>query len=116
MMRYWAPLPVYFLAFCQALAGGNDITGYLVFTGLVFFLGAVVWLYIGMKKERPLLGAFIGVLWFFMPNNLFALFVEGNLPRSLSMVLLPLLFYYIYEFLFEDQWKEIKKGKSSRGL
>ena len=27
MMRYWAPLPVYFLAFCQALAGGNDITG-----------------------------------------------------------------------------------------
>lgn len=109
MMRYWAPLPVYFLAFCQALAGGNDIAGYLVFVALVFFFGAVVWLYIGVKKERVLLGAFLGVIWFFMPNNLFALFVEGNLPRSLSMVLLPLLMYDVYEFLFEDKWREIKK-------
>lgn len=109
MMRYWAPLPVYFLAFCQAVAGGNDLTGYLVFVGLVFFLGALVWLYIGIKKNRIGMGAFLGVLWFFMPNNLFALFVEGNLPRSLSMVLLPLLMYDIYEFLFEKQWKELKK-------
>lgn len=109
MMRYWAPLPVYFLAFCQMLAGGSEITGYLVFVGMVFFLGAVVWLYIGYKKERRFLGAFLGVLWFFMPNNLFALFVEGNLPRSLSMVLLPLLFYLIYEYMFENQWNALWK-------
>ncbi len=109
MMRYWAPLPVYFLAFCQGLAGGSEIIGYLVFNGLIFFLGAMVWLYIGVKKDRIVLGAFIGALWFFMPNNLFALFVEGNLPRSLSMVLLPLFIYYIHEFLFEKQWKELKK-------
>ena len=109
MMRYWAPLPVYFLALCQALAGGSEIAGYLVFNGLVFFLGAVAWLYIGMKKDRPVLGGFLGVLWFFMPNNLFALFLEGNLPRSLSMVLLPLFIFFVHEFLFEKQWKALKK-------
>ena len=82
MMRYWAPLPVYFLAFCQAIAGGVDLEGYLVFVSLVFYIGALVWLYIGIRKNRLVLGAFMGGLWFFMPNNLYALFVEGNLPRS----------------------------------
>lgn len=109
MMRYWAPLPVYFLAFCQMLAGGSEITGYLVFVGMIFFLGALVWLYIGLKKKRVFLGAFIGVLWFFMPNNLFAFFVEGNLPRSLSMVLLPLFVYFVYEYMFEDRWNTLWK-------
>lgn len=110
MMRYWAPLPVYFLAFCQLLAGGSEIAGYLVFVGLIFFLGALVWLFIGIKKKRILLGTFIGVLWFFMPNNLFALFVEGNLPRSLSMVLLPLFIYFVYEYMFEDRWSALWKN------
>lgn len=108
MMRYWAPLPVYVLAFCQALAGGDALSGYLVFVGLVFFLGALGWLYIGVRKRRPALGAFLGVLWFFMPNNLYALFGEGNLPRSLSMILLPLLLFHIHEFLFEERWKSVK--------
>lgn len=108
MMRYWAPLPVYFLAMCQAIAGGNIFNGYLVFVALVFFFGALVWLYIGVKKDRIILGTFLGVLWFFMPNNLYALFVEGNLPRTLSMVLLPVLIYCIHEYLFEDEWKKVK--------
>ena len=104
MLRYWAPLPVYFLAFCQMLGGGNDLTGYLIFVSLVFYLGALVWIYIGYKKERLGMGAFLGILWFFLPNNLYAMFVEGNLPRSLSMILLPLFLYYISEYLFEDDW------------
>ncbi len=107
MMRYWAPLPVYFLAFCQAIAGGVDLEGYLVFVSLVFYLGALVWLYIGIRKNRLVLGAFMGGLWFFMPNNLYALFVEGNLPRSLSMVLLPLFIYFVSEYLFENNWRSL---------
>ena len=98
MMRYWAPLPVYVLALCQALAMGNVFGGYLVFVGVIFFFGAVSWLYIGVKKGRFWLGSFLGILWFFMPNNLYALFEEGNLPRSLSMIFLPLLIYFISEY------------------
>ena len=37
MLRYWAPLPVYFSAFCQFLAGGSDINGYLIYISLVFY-------------------------------------------------------------------------------
>ena len=106
MMRYWAPLPVYVLAFCQFLAGGDIFGGYLVFVALVFFFGALAWLYIGIKKDRFWMGSFLGVLWFFMPNNLFALFDEGNLPRSLSMIFLPILIYLVNEYMVEGRWKK----------
>ena len=31
LMRYWAPLAAYFMAFCEMLAGGNMLIGYLIF-------------------------------------------------------------------------------------
>lgn len=107
MMRYWAPLPVYVLALCEALTGGNPFYGYLLFVGCVFFFGALVWLRLGNRHGRMLLGAFIGALWFFMPNNLYALFVEGNLPRSLCMIFLPWLLEQIYLYLSEKRWKNL---------
>ena len=95
MLRYWAPLPVYFSAFCQFLAGGSDINGYLIYISLVFYGGALVWLYIGIRQQRIMLGTFVGVLWFFLPNNLYTLFVVGHLGRALLMVFLPLILYFI---------------------
>jgi uncharacterized membrane protein len=115
MMRFWAPLPVYVIAICIEIGRGSIFNGYLLFAGLVFLCGALSWLYIGMKKERTFLCGLLGILWFFIPNNLFALFSEGNLPRSLSMVFLPLLFYNIYEYLFAEDKNVIKSadfGKS----
>ena len=94
LLRYWAPLPAYFMALCQALAGGDPLDGYLVFVGMICFLGALPWLYIGFRTGRPWLGAVVGALWFFMPNNLCALFLEGNLARSVSMIFLPLFFHF----------------------
>ena len=102
-MRYQAPLPVYFLAFCQWIAGGNDLDGYLVFVALVFYLGALVWLYIGCRSNRPGLGAFLGMLWFFIPNNLYILFGEGNLPRVLALVWMPLWLHWISEYLLMEK-------------
>lgn len=93
LLRFWAPLPAYFIALCQLIAGGSQMGGYLVFVGAICFLGALPWLFAGYKLERPFLGAFMGLIWFFMPNNLVALFVEGNLARSLSMVFLPVFIY-----------------------
>lgn len=69
-MRYWAPLPAYFMTLCQAIGGGNELTGFVIFIGAVFFFGAVNWLYIGYRKDRVFMGTFLGILWFFMPNNL----------------------------------------------
>lgn len=106
-LRWQAPLPVYVLALCEALAMGNPFTGYLIFVGLAFLGGALVWLWIGCRHDRRGLGVFLGALWFFMPNNLYALFAEGNLSRALSMVLLPWLMELIYTYLTRKKWQSL---------
>lgn len=45
-----APLPVYFSAFCQFLAGGSDINGYLIYISLVFYGGALV---LAVYRDSP---------------------------------------------------------------
>ncbi len=106
-LRYQAPLPIYVLALCEALAMGSPFAGYLIFVGFIFLGGALVWLRIGCRHDRLGLGAFLGVLWFFMPNNLYALFAEGNLPRALSMLLLPWLVELIYTYLNKKKWQTL---------
>ncbi len=107
LLRYWPPLAAYFMAFCQLLAGGNVLYGYLIFVGMICFLGGLPWLYMGCKRGRPWMGMFLGALWFFMPNNLYALFGEGNLARSVSMIFLPLLIYQVYSYLESPSWKTL---------
>lgn len=109
MLRYWAPLPVYFLALCEALVGGNIFYGYILYLGLILIFGAVSWTVVGYRHNRPYLGFFMGLLWFFMPNNLLAIFVEGNLPRALSMVFLPLFISYLHDYLYEKKWNGLPK-------
>lgn len=99
VLGYCAPIPLYFMAFCQAAAGGSPIDGYLIFVGFIFFVGAMVWMFIGIRKNRMLLCSFVGILWFFMPHNLYVLFFEGNLARALCVVILPLFISYIYDYI-----------------
>lgn len=99
LYRYWSPMPAYVMAFCQFVAGGDVLNGYLIYVALVFLGGAFTWLQLGKNRNRPILGAFLGILWFFIPNNLLALFGEGNLPRSLSMIFLPFFIDAIYQYL-----------------
>ena len=107
MLRYWAPLPVYILAAAEALAGGDPIGGYFIFTGLIVFFYGIGWLYAGMKRGRPYLGAFIGLIWFFMPANLMAFFEEGNLPRCIAIAMLPFLLTHIYDYFEEEKWQKL---------
>ena len=83
------------------IAGGGQLAGYIIFVGSVCFFNSILWLKIGRKMNRPYLGAFVGLIWFFMPNNLLALFVEGNLARSLCMIFLPVFIYAVCEYLSE---------------
>lgn len=109
VLGYCAPIPLYFMAFCQAVAGGSPIDGYLVFVGLIFFTGAISWLFIGIRKKRMLMCSFIGILWFFMPHNLYVMFFEGNLSRSLCVVILPLFISYIYDYISEGRLRSLVK-------
>lgn len=102
-MRYWAPLPVYVLSLCQLIAGGDILNGYLVYTGFLIVLGSAGWLLWGYRYNRMALTAFLGPLWFFMPNTLLVYFIHGNLPRGLIAALTPWLLYFIWQFLEEKR-------------
>ena len=103
LMRYWPPIAAYTMAFCIFMAGGSAFHGYIIYIGLVFFLGAISWMIIGLSHKRYVLAVFIGALWFFMPNNLSAIFSEGNLPRALIMTILPLLIMFLEEYLINGK-------------
>lgn len=107
LLRYWAPLPIYILALCQALMGGNYFLGYLLFIVILYVLCALSWFVIGIRHKRPWMGAFIGVVWFFMPNNLYTLFVEGELSRALVIWLLPLLVSAVHDYLLNNKWNSL---------
>lgn len=104
LFQYCAPLPIYLLSLCMILAGGDAFYGYLVFAGVVFFVGACGWFWCGERQERQWLGLFLGLLWFFMPTNLYVFFVEGNLGKTVCIAILPLLIGHIYGFLLQERW------------
>lgn len=105
--RYWSPLSSWILAGCQALAGGSSFDGYLIFVGLMYFFCAIPWMYIGYRHDRPVLGSVIGAIWFFVPNNLFMLYAEGVLARSISMTVMPIFIVAIYDYLKDGSWKKL---------
>ncbi len=106
-MRYWPPLSPILYAVCQYAAGGKVFTAFIYYVCVIFIGGVITWLYIGFKRKRPVLGAVLGVLWFFLPNNIYATFGEGNLPRSLSMVFLPIALYSVYSYLDSGEAKDL---------
>lgn len=107
LFRFVPPLGGCVLALCQALAGGSIYNGYLLFLGLLFFTGALIWLWIGARLERPLLGALVGLLWFFQPYHLRVIFVEGDLFRALAACLIPLLCCHSLRYLQTRRWTSL---------
>ncbi len=101
IMRYWAPLPLYILAGIQYVIGGTSIDAYVVFCGLVYLVGAMGWLAIGIYFKRIGLAVFLGTAWFFFPENLRLLILDGNLPRVIINTVLPFLLLCVWRFAEE---------------
>lgn len=104
--RYWAPIPYYIMAFLQWIAGGDVINGFILYIGFSFLVGALGWILWGIKERRILLCTFFSFLWFFFPDNLRVFFSEGNLPRMTVTIMLPYIFYFIWNFVIRKE-----KGK-----
>ncbi|MBQ8188620.1 MAG: 6-carboxytetrahydropterin synthase [Lachnospiraceae bacterium] len=96
IMRYWGPLPLYVLAFTQWL-GGNMFVGYIFYIGVLFVIGALGFMALGKRLNRWWLGVFVGIIWFFLPENMKVIFYDGNMPRALINALSPLLICMIYD-------------------
>ena len=103
--RYWAPVPYYILAACEFLTQGNVEKAYSLFIGFAFLAGALGWLLWGIKEKRVFVGLAFGVLWFFIPDNARVFFSEGNIPRVVITLLIPYLFYFLWQFVsYKKRW------------
>lgn len=106
-VRYEFVLSPLLFALCEFATAGNVFSAYLYYVAAIFCIGLLAWTVIGIKREKPVLGLILGVLWFFLPNNIHTLLVEGNLSRSLAYVFLPIVFYGVYQFLDDGRWVHV---------
>ncbi len=106
IMRYWAPAPLYILAGCEVIAG-SMLDGYIAFVGLIFLAGAIGWLLIGRKIDRIGLSIFVGIVWFFLPENMRLIILDGNLPRVVINTALPFLLLFVLKLMEEKKWTNI---------
>lgn len=101
LLRYVEPLPIYLLSGCFAVA--HDVNfGYLLFVAVLCFCSAIGWMWIGYRMNRPKTGFVLGLLWFFTPNNLHTLLLQGNLDESVAMIFLPFLLWNVYVWFCDD--------------
>lgn len=108
--RYWAPLPYYVLAFLQWIAGGSISGAYVLFAGVSVFLGGLGWVLFGRAQKRIVLGTALGILWFFLPENIRVFFCEGNIPRMVTAIIIPYCVYTIWLFFIK------RKNKAMFGI
>lgn len=99
LYRYWPPMTYYFMALLQFLTSGDVMKAYLGFIWASFFIGGLGWLLLGRSLNKPKLGLFMAAIWFFLPDNMRVFFSEGNMPRMFITMLIPLIFYSIWQFV-----------------
>lgn len=100
LFRYWPVFTYYVLAFITVLT--KDVfVSYYIYAGLTFFLGYLGWILIGKREQKSFFVA-IGLVYWFLPDNLRVFFLEGNLSRVMIMAMLP-IFLYFYTNLIEKK-------------
>ncbi len=107
IMRYWSPLPLYFLAFVRWITGENAVDSFSVFLSCLFFIGSCGWLCFGVYYRRIGLSVLIGVIWFFCPENIRICTTDGNIPRMVINAILPFFCYVLWRYLEEQKTKHL---------
>ena len=97
--RYWPPLTYYVEAFFEFLTGGNVIHAYAIFAGFVVFVGGFPFLLFGLSLKREWMGLLAAVFWFVLPDNVRVFFVEGNMPRIMTSVVIPYVLYFVWRYV-----------------
>ncbi len=107
IMRYWGPLPLYLLAGLEWIIQSSILNSYILFLGVLLILGGCGWLLWGITYRRIGLSVLIGLIWFYMPENMRVVILEGNLPRGVINALLPFFFYFLWRVMAEKRRRAI---------
>ncbi len=97
MFMHSEPLTYYLLALC-GMAAGSVLDGYIVFMGLVMFVGIAGFIRLGKVYGRPVAGFAAGILWFFLPEMTRGFFITGDIKLLLAMSFVPLLTSYVISY------------------
>ena len=84
------PLPFYVLA-CLQVVVGNLVNAYLLFIGLMLFVGACGWASLGRKWNNPVCGMMVGLVWVLMPGVLPMFVSQGNPSFLCLFALVPFI-------------------------
>lgn len=103
IMRYWGPVPLYIVAGLEWIAQNSVLDAYLLYLGLMILIGGCGWLLWGCRYKRIGLSIVLGLLWFYMPENMRVVINDGNLPRGVINALLPYFFYFLWRMLADKK-------------
>ncbi len=103
LYRYWPPFCYYIMAFLQFLAGGDPIVGYYLFAFVTIFVGGVPFVLLGKHMGRPIVGVACALLYFCLPDNIRVYFVEGNMPRIATSIIIPYVIYFLWKYIREHK-------------
>lgn len=103
LYRYWPPMTYYLMALLQFITGGNIIYAYYLFAGVVVFFGGLPFVLLGNRVNKPVVGTVCGLLWFALPDNIRVFFVEGNMPRIMTSLLIPYVMYFLWRYIRENK-------------
>ena len=106
-LRYIAPLSAVLLALCEMYSGGQVYIAYIYYCISLFVLGQIIWTTIGFKKKRPVTGSIFGIIWYFLPVNIYVLFSQGNLAMALCVLLVPAFLLSVTEYLGSNRFKDL---------
>lgn len=106
-LRYIAPLSAALLALCEMYSGGQVYIAYIYYCILLFVLGQIIWTVIGFKKKRPVTGSVFGIIWYFLPVNIYVLFSQGNLAMALCVFLVPAFLLAVSEYLDSNRFRDL---------
>ncbi|GAP07142.1 MAG TPA: hypothetical protein DEQ80_09270 [Anaerolinea thermolimosa] len=101
LLRYYAPLPYYFLFLLHTVLGNPvaALHGFVIFWAL---FGSLSWLPLQrfLGKTSAVVG---GILFTLLPDLIRVAFSEGNLPRVMASGLTPLLLFFALSVLLYDE-------------
>lgn len=107
LYRYWPPLVYYIMSLFIFLAGGNIIFAYYMFAAFVIFVGGLPFVLLGKHLNRPVMGTVCAILWFALPDNIRVFFIEGNMPRIMTSVVIPYVMYFLWRYIRENKKSSI---------
>ena len=111
LLQYYPPLSYLIIATITILTG-NVFTAYVVFVGLALAAAGLAAFQLS-RIWLPTWGAWIAALaYVFAPYNMMVVFWEGNLPRTLAMVFIPVVVYGTVRLIEAPTWQ---KGMMTAG-